>query len=318
MARPQIDVVLAVDTSTPLKEEIVEIETHLQASFWAPLQNTLIDSQLIVVSQRGESSDQVCIPPPLGGESCGDLPPRFHHVDCRFLGPETLSIIGGTYGAINLFTCRGTGPAPWGAYVRFDAYKVFVIVTDDEPFPAPLFFDAATFVNFLVGAAPAGMFGSAVAKKFVVHGIIGADGATPPMKCSGNGHEAKAPGFEYIKLAQATGGLVHSICNPDMPGMLGSIAQAIISRHRCDFVLPRRSNGTAAHPGSVSLFATLDGVGPSSVPFDGDFPCGAGAQGWQFNADESRILLCGDLCEAFATDATARLEAELGCPEGPQ
>ncbi len=316
--RPAVDVLWAVETGGPLTGVLPFLEAELGPSFVGRLDTSLLDWRVTMIAQRGMNGDRVCIPEPLAGLDCASAPPRFHAIDCDLGGPDFLTSLGAMYGAVNPFTCRGTGPTPWSALVRFDAYKVLVFVTGDEPGIPPLFWNATAFDNFLLGANPPGMFGSAVSRRFVVHGIVGTDLGSPPAACSSPTHRANEPGLEYLKLAQATGGSIASICDANWPGMLDALARAIISRHECDYPLPRREDGRAVDRDSVAVrLTTGDAGGPRTVPRDESTRCGSGAEGWQFNADESRLLFCGAACAEVSQDPTASVEVELGCAGGP-
>ncbi len=42
-------------------------------------------------------------------------------------------------------------------------------------------------------------------------------------------------------------------------------------------------------------------------------PCDQGANGWQYNADKSMIILCGDACTTIKSDPTAKVDILFGC-----
>src|SRR5690606_15062504 len=103
-----------------------------------------IDWQVIVVSGKGTSSQDVCFDPPLAGAACADNPPTFHQLDCTVGSSDSLTVIQQSYAFPNPFICAPGTPG-WSTKARFDATKVFVEVTDDEAGPAPFFLNADMF-----------------------------------------------------------------------------------------------------------------------------------------------------------------------------
>jgi len=48
-------------------------------------------------------------------------------------------------------------------------------------------------------------------------------------------------------------------------------------------------------------------------------PCDGGAEGWQYAEHNSRIRLCGDICNEVKSDPDGQLAVVLGCPiQGPE
>jgi hypothetical protein len=86
----------------------------------------------------------------------------------------------------------------------------------------------------------------------------------------------------------------------------------------CELPLPSAS-GAAPDKNLVNVVYTPgDGSGARVVPQDMRAACDAGAQGWQYSADSTRIELCGAICESVRGDAKAHLDVVLGCPvQGP-
>jgi hypothetical protein len=50
-----------------------------------------------------------------------------------------------------------------------------------------------------------------------------------------------------------------------------------------------------------------------SVLKDADRPCDSGADGWQYTADQKKIVLCGSICQEVKNDASAQVDIVLGC-----
>ena len=51
------------------------------------------------------------------------------------------------------------------------------------------------------------------------------------------------------------------------------------------------------------------------VPQDASATCDDGAQGWQFTAGpNTKIRLCGKICDTIHADTSGRVDVVLGCP----
>ena len=47
-------------------------------------------------------------------------------------------------------------------------------------------------------------------------------------------------------------------------------------------------------------------------------PCDAGADGWQYSEDMTKIRLCGAMCQRVREDQGGRVDVVIGCPsQGP-
>ncbi|MFT3770295.1 MAG: VWA domain-containing protein [Minicystis sp.] len=55
------------------------------------------------------------------------------------------------------------------------------------------------------------------------------------------------------------------------------------------------------------------GTGPDVDFFQDNQPCNGGANGWQYNADKSKIELCGDACKMVKSDPKGKISIALGC-----
>ena len=49
------------------------------------------------------------------------------------------------------------------------------------------------------------------------------------------------------------------------------------------------------------------------IPQDKSAPCQGGAQGWQYSSDNTKILLCGNICDEVRNDVAAKIDIVLGC-----
>ena len=81
-----------------------------------------------------------------------------------------------------------------------------------------------------------------------------------------------------------------------------------------------QARGTITRVDSARGHGMLETQGGQSLFFqDTAKPCAAGADGWQYTTDNSKIRLCGAACETARADMGGRIDVVLGCPvEGPQ
>lgn len=325
--KPAVDIIWLVDNSCSMADEIQKVRDNINANFVPTIDQSNIDWQVIMVSARGTSSQDVCVEPPLAGPSCGNNPPKFTHLNCEVDSSNSLYAAAFAYigGGFPPLLCDLTG-GPISALARFDATKVFVEVTDDE---ADFFgWNAATFDNWaLTQAVPAGMFGTAQARKYIFHSIIGADAVDPTKTCSsvgvdagadaGPGNSAVEPGLEYQKLSQLTGGIVRSICESDWSDIFNTIATGIVEKLSCEYAVPAPADGGTIDPTKVNVTFTPStdaGAGtPEDILQDNNLGCEAGADGWQWDAAKTKILLCGPTCEKVKADEGGQIDIVVGC-----
>jgi hypothetical protein len=325
--KPAVDIIWLVDNSCSMADEIQKVRDNINSSFVPIIEQSNIDWQVIMISARGTSDQQVCVEPPLAGPACGNNKPKFTHLNCEVDSTNSLYAAAFAYqgGGFPPILCDLTG-GPLNALARFDATKVFVEVTDDE---AEFFgWNAATFDNWaLTQALPAGMFGTAAARKYIFHSIIGADPVDLTKTCSsvgvdagadaGPGNSAVNPGFEYQKLSQLTGGVVRSICEDDWSDIFNTIATGIVDKLSCEYAVPAPADGGTIDPTKVNVTFTPSsdaGAGtPEDILQDNNSGCDAGADGWQWDAAKTKILLCGPTCEKVKADEGGQIDIVVGC-----
>jgi hypothetical protein len=81
----------------------------------------------------------------------------------------------------------------------------------------------------------------------------------------------------------------------------------------CDLALPRPKSGPVDLK-LVNVVFTPNQARARVLPQDNHAPCDGGADGWQYNAANDQIRLCGDTCTAVRGDRGARIDVVLGCP----
>jgi hypothetical protein len=102
---------------------------------------------------------------------------------------------------------------------------------------------------------------------------------------------------------------------------LGDALQSVTSGTAltCDFDVPMPSQGVAVDPNLVNVDYYKGGDmtnAQAHVPLSRDDtkPCDGGAQGWQYIENNTKIRVCGMVCDQVRADPMAKVIVSLGCP----
>jgi hypothetical protein len=281
LTKRPVDVIIVIDNSASMEGEIVAVQDRINADFAAIIGASGIDYRVIMVTRFGnvyienhdgggayDSAYAVCIGTPLSDLTCpeddmdttpavANNEPRFYHHStdigshdmwCKLLTAFDTSDPIGT--ARTNWTA--VGPDGWGAFLREEALKIFVGITDDNPdtnsggtngqCPDSTNFSddlagAQAFDTALLAASPE-QFGTAGSRNYVWYSIVGMAGndqtdPTPlepsvPVEtlcCQGDGDSVTCPdsfstpasdgvnaGIGYQELSIMTGGLRYPNC----------------------------------------------------------------------------------------------------------
>ncbi len=309
-AKVPVDIIFVIDNSGSMGAEMAQVKTNVN-TFASKIGTSGLDYRVIFIVAKGTSSLQVCVPQPLAGPNCADNPPQFHHVTMSASGvqsTDSLSLILSTY---------DTGTTPWKGYIREDAFKVFIEVTDDDA-RSP-YVTSDTFEKQLFAKSPAGMFGDATKRKYTFNSICGWKEGTANQSttyCSG----AVNPGLEYQRLSYTTGGLIDSVCKTDYKDVLDNFANNIRARLACEYKVPQPEAGTA-DPNKVVVQYTPNGAPPAEklTRVTDATKCDTFKNSWYFddNANPTKIFFCNDTCKRVQADNNAQVDLRLGCDAPP-
>lgn len=348
LAASPVDIVIAIDQSASMGEEIKGVIDNLNDKLAAILDTSNVDYRVFMIM------GDFCIKSPLGAgggpPAClGSNPPRYYHLPAPVNSSDALTLILWTYDGHykQPNTCQRV-PDPrvrWGDKLRFDSQKVFIVVTDDDPvsFSAertgcaknggwcanhqcPTYADRRAdwggedFAKELYKLKPLGMFGSPEAPKWIFHSIISVDrqyGPSEPVTalakvCSANGNTGETSGVEYQKLSIATGGTRFPTCDTDYAPVFAKIA-ATLTPLACEFDLTATTRGTLDPSSARVSIDPGTGAQPTAVPRDDSKPCDAGADGFQLEQNNTRIVLCGSACAKIRTDPRSKVNIHVGC-----
>ena len=299
--RVPVDIIFAIDQSESMDGEIALVKKNIN-KLTDLLGATKLDYRVIMIARPGPDAFGVCIPPPLGADGCGDNLPRFKRSAQEVLSNDAL--------ALYLKTYDSTDPlVAWAKYIRVDSFKAFVPITDDnatQPPPSPYW---QTFDREILKRG-AGTFGTAKDRNYAFYPLIGAASADATVKCS---TEVVSEGPEYSELVKLTKGKHYSICATDYGPIFVSMANEISTRVLCTLPVPVPPKGEAIDPSKVNVSFNKSSGPPPVELLQDNAPCEGGANGWQFNADKTKILLCGDACKAVRDDPTGRVDVVFGC-----
>lgn len=292
------DLIWAVDQSGSMNQETAYVQSKIN-EFATKIGNSNIDYHVVMIAATA-GGNAICVPPPLSGGSCGDGP-RFRLVNVGVDSNDALNKIIDNY-------------PKYSDFLRADATKHFIVITDDNATDGPMN-SAAAFTAKLGTLQPTGMF-----SKWIFHSVF-AFGAIPFVGCVGAFGTGAAYGAVYEQLITQTGGAKGEICLGDWTPVFNAITQAVVvnSKVSCEYAVPQPDPGQTLDPSKVNVDYLPGGQPPPSEIFRvNDLAgCSSGANqgGWYFdnNANPTKILLCPQTCSAVQSDPAAKIEVKFGC-----
>lgn len=149
--------------------------------------------------------------------------------------------------------------------------------------------------------------------------VIGAPGSEPARaflsQIAWAGGTARVPTCTHDPSPDDVGDCHFDMTDPNLNfAMALNDALAIISGQAltCEFDVPPAVGGTVDY-NQVNVTFT-PGMGGMPVKFLQDnAPCNMGSNGWQYNVDKTKIVLCGNACAMVKADSGGQLSIALGC-----
>ncbi|HEX2679022.1 MAG TPA: vWA domain-containing protein [Polyangiales bacterium] len=103
---------------------------------------------------------------------------------------------------------------------------------------------------------------------------------------------------------------------PALSAALKEIAGQTVT---CELPLPEPAMGKLDLTLVNVIYSPSTQGSPKLVPQDKTKACDGGANGWQYTEDNTKIRLCGPICDTVRGDAGGRVDVVLGCPvHGPE
>ncbi len=290
------DIVWVIDSSGSMNNEAALVQQHMN-DFAARFSDASVDAQIIVITPAGF----VSVPPPLGTDSS-----RFFQVSRSVSSSAALQALVDSW---SIYSAR----------LRENSVVHFIAVTDDESrLRGDCFVEQ---MKTLVGPQ----------RQFKLH-TISSEAASPAeiqpsggqLSCAENNTALKSsaqacegaasPGLEYRKAAEATEGLVISICTPDWSSVFDQLAGTVekVSVLGCDFEMPEPPPGAVLQADKVELLAEVEGTQRTLSRVTSEAGCNGGD--WYYdNPDRpTSVQLCPNTCDELG-NVGAQLSLELGC-----
>lgn len=339
----QVDVIFVVDNSGSMTQEIDAIRANINRNFASIISDTGADFRVIVLSQYGTDSTRLCIDPPLAGAPCGSgivatQSQVLYHYDVE------IDSVGGWCTLLDTFDAPdavGLAPRGWGEWLRREAEKAFVIITDDSPscslqrgekgivFGAPgsdPFEDALAFHQALLELSPE-QFGEPPDVRYAFHSIVGMAPREVPTEpwfphqditldvCD----TAASAGTGYQALSIITDALRYPVCEGrGFDAVFQVLARNIVERAKADcvFEIPEAPPGQGVDLLTVAV-EYAPGGGTTRVPFV-QVPRRDACTDDAFFIADDRIRLCPDACTVVEADDAAELQVLYACTLKPQ
>jgi len=162
LVKKPMDIIIAIDNSASMQGEIQAVQARVNNDFASIIAASGIDYRVIMVSRYGnvyvnnfdgggatDSAYSICVGGPLSSLTCpantsattpavANNPPRFYHHSTDIGSNNMWCRMLRSYDVTDPYPTARTGftpvaPSGWGAFLRPQAFKVFIGITDDSP-----------------------------------------------------------------------------------------------------------------------------------------------------------------------------------------
>jgi cysteine-rich repeat protein len=319
LKKKPVDIIFVIDNSGSMSNEIKAVQNNINKSFSQIIGQSGLDYRVIMISAHGSySSFKICVASPLSGTTCSPIPKQpaltdqFKQHSTTISSKDSLTKVLASYAAADPFKLAPNG---WSTWLRPEAAKVFVEITDDNQDSKQ---SAASFDAALLKLSST-QFGTAQKRNYVFHSIVGvaakaieteayeADEPIVTAKCK----TAENTGSVYQDLSKLTGGLRFPVCaSTGYDAVFQRIAQGIIegSKIECSFPVP---DNASIDQTTIQVEYTPGTGGPAQV-FDlvkDVASCGPS----RVYIEQGTVKLCPDACTLVQADASAKLGVLWGC-----
>ncbi len=338
LVKKPVDIIVTIDNSGSMTEEIVGVQTNINVNFASILEASGLDYRVILVASHGKATagQSICIEAPLSGIPAGGCVqpppkpvngPRFFHYSVEVASTNSWCKLTQTY---HLADQNMLAPNGWAEWLRPEAFKVFVEITDDRVSCAPYndqnsvaggIAAAAAFDADLLALDPL-QFGDAQKRNYQHYSIVAMAYNNPPTKpyepadpiLVAECPTAANPGTGYQALSVLTGALRFPLCDTTSYDVVfQAIAQGVIegAKVACEFPIPDPPMGEEIDLATVVVQYTPAGMGAvtSFAQVTGAAQCVANA----FYLDAGLIHLCPETCALVQGDAKAQINVLFAC-----
>jgi hypothetical protein len=339
LIRQPVDIVLLLDNSGSMSDELGAVEANINESFASILTTSDVDYRMILLSRHrqeprddsDEASTSICVSSPLSGlDDCDEadepaFSERFFQYSTKLESSDSFDVLLDTYAPPFDESEReekfDKAPSGWSEWLREGAKKVFLEMTDDDE-DMPI----GEFVEALQSLGPEHFGSDPAAPNFVFHSIIGlAEKSTPTdayrpdeavqeETCTGNDNDVENAGESYQELSRMTGGLRFPLCQFGAYDVVfRRIAEDVVLTRQiaCDVEIPPEPAGRALDLNNVAIeYSRADGAAP--VQF-GQAPDLGSCQADAFYIADGRLNLCPETCSSIRGDRTASMTVLFTC-----
>lgn len=339
-----VDIIIAIDNSGSMGDEIVGVQDNINNNFAQIIEDSGLDYRVILVAKFGnDSSESVCIEAPLGGIPQGGCtnPPgmavngeRFFHYSTEVSSHDSWCKLLRTFDGA-LADDFGFAPTGWSEWLRPDAFKVFLELTDDGvscSYDNKAYNDgnnvnggmtAATTFDEALRATDPLHFGETIEdRNYKWYSIVGMAYNNPPEApyteldpiVTGECPSAADNGTGYQALSNMTGALRFPLCDTTKYDVVfqaiaaGVVADAKIA---CDFEIPPPPEDKTLDEDSIVVLFTpsgqMDPIILTKVP--GPDQCDP----MSFYVEDGKVILCPAACTLAQDDKDAELKVEFSC-----
>jgi hypothetical protein len=342
LTKKPVDIIVTIDNSGSMTEEIVGVQTNINQNFATILEASGLDYRVILVSHHGSAKNgqSICVEAPLSGIPAGGCaqpppkpvnnPPKFFQYSVEIASTNSWCKLVSTYHAPDQLMLAPNG---WAEWLRPEALKVFIEITDDRV-SCGTYNDkntvaggqaaAALFDTDLLALDPA-QFGDAQKRNYQHYSIVAMAYNNPPSKpyepadpiLTGKCPTAANPGTGYQALSVLTGALRFPLCDTTSYDVVfQAIAQGVIegAKVSCDFPIPDPPMGKTIDLSTVVVQYTAGGMG-NAVEFT-QVPSAAQCAPSSFYLEAGIIHLCPETCALVQEDNKAKINVLFACEGG--
>lgn len=341
LIKKPVDIMFVIDNSGSMGDNIQSVQNNINQNFASIIGASGIDYRVIMISEHGTiGNESICVSAPLSATNCMPVPaqpafnpPIFYQYSVTVGSHNSVCHALRSYDG-TLADKHALGVGGWKQWLRKEAFKVFVEVTDDgiDCDALGYSFDdndnaasgqtTAQQIDAAILALDPEQFGTADNRNYIWHSIVGLAENNPNTAAYAPGDAlvtgvcdtAEASGTGYQVLSQMTGGLRFPICEYEhFDVVFQEIAKGVIEGAKvdCEFAMPEPPEGETLDLATV-VIAYTPGSGGETQKFKqvkGADDCQAGA----FYIESDLIKLCPDACTVVQDDDAAKIEILFGC-----
>lgn len=350
LAKKPVDIIITVDNSGSMTDEIIGIQNNINVNFADIINKSGIDYRVILIAKHGPANpdESVCIEAPLSSIMAGGCTPppaqpgivngKFYQYDLEIASTNSWCKMIDAYNAPDVHGFAKTG---WKEWLRPDAFKTFIEITDDRvsctaATTGENFNDSNTDAAGMTAAQKfdqalstldMAQFGTPQARNYTWYSIVGVGVNNPVTQpwlpgdpiVTAQCTTAVNAGYGYQHLSLMTNGLRFPLCEiGSYDAVFQAIAQGVIagSKVACDFPVPDAPMGQKVDLNTVEVHYTPTGMGSPTVLKKVADASACVPNGFYLDVAAKRVYLCPDTCTVVQADDKAAIDVLFACEIG--